>query len=57
MTQDEYYDLVDGDELPKGHSYLFQEDPDDEYNRYCECGKWIEPGTYDHWEHLAASGC
>ncbi len=56
VTEGEYIELLEDDRLPDGHSFLFSEDPMDEHNRYCECGKWIELGTYDHWDHLTSIG-
>lgn len=53
MTENEYLELSAAGKLPAGHTYMFAED--DVY-MYCECGKWIEEGTYDHWDHLTAIG-
>lgn len=47
--RDIYFDLQDDDNLPPGHTY---ENYEDEYTSHCECGKWVEPGTWDIWNHI-----
>lgn len=44
-----YFDLQADDNLPAGHTYTTFED---EYTSHCECGKWIETGTWDIWDHI-----
>ena len=48
---DTYMDLWYDEKLPPGHTYSFNED-DDEYSEYCQCGKWLERGCYEHWDHI-----
>lgn len=38
-------------ELLGDHNECYAED---EYDGYCQCGKWIEFGTYDMPEHLSS---
>lgn len=48
---DVYMDLYWDDKLPAGHTYSYSEG-DSEYDSYCECGKWLEAGEYEHWDHI-----
>lgn len=40
-------------ELLAEHSDTYIEDPDDEHNYYCQCGKWLEWNQYDLPDHQA----
>lgn len=46
-----YMDLYWDDKLPVGHTYTYTEG-DSEYDSWCECGKWLEKGEYEHWDHI-----
>ena len=48
---EQYEELADAGNLPAGHTYAFYEDGS-AYSEYCECGKWLEPGHYEMWDHI-----
>ncbi|GGG03823.1 hypothetical protein GCM10007304_17430 [Rhodococcoides trifolii] len=52
-TFDLHDELQNAGKSAPGHEDLFME-PDDDYNAWCTCGKWIELGTYDLWDHIDA---